>query len=261
MGKKWQRDRKKDRFYKKAKEQNYRSRASYKLKQINRRFKIIRKKNVVLDLGAAPGGWLQVAGEMVGEEGFVLGVDLEEIDAFEEKNIVTIQADMTDEETFEKIKEILPRAPDIVISDASPDISGVWDIDHFRSVELARTAYGIAQELLAPGGNFLVKVFQGGELKGFEEEVKRGFRFMKIVKPEASKGKSSEIYVLGRELLDTPVRFGDRLSVKIEKLGNEGDGIAYVKGFPVIVEGTTVGQELEVKIKKVTPRFARAKAV
>ncbi|MFQ5887483.1 MAG: RlmE family RNA methyltransferase, partial [Candidatus Hydrothermarchaeales archaeon] len=198
MGKKWVKDRKKDRFYKKAKEEHYRSRAAFKLKQINKRFKIIKKNNAVIDLGAAPGGWLQVAGEIVGDKGFVLGIDLESIEAFEEKNIVAIQEDIADEKITGKIREILPKDADIIISDASPDISGVWDIDHFRSIELARTALDIAKELLPPGGNLLVKVFQGSELKGFTEEVKREFRFMKIVKPEASRGKSSEVYILGK---------------------------------------------------------------
>ncbi|MFQ5975000.1 MAG: SAM-dependent methyltransferase [Candidatus Hydrothermarchaeales archaeon] len=261
MGKKWQKDRKKDRFYKQAKKEHYRSRAAFKLKQINKRFKIIKKKNVVVDLGAAPGGWLQITGEMVGEEGFVLGIDLEGIDAFDKKNIMTIQEDITDKKIIEKIKEILPKDADIVISDASPDISGVWDIDHFRSVELARTALGIANELLPPGGNFMVKVFQGGELKGFTEEVKRRFRITKIVKPEASRDKSSEVYILGKGLLDTPVRYGDELEVTIEKLGKEGDGIAFVKGFPIIVEDAKVGEQLNVKIKKVTPKFAKGKVI
>ncbi|MEE8359000.1 MAG: 23S rRNA (uridine(2552)-2'-O)-methyltransferase [Candidatus Hydrothermarchaeales archaeon] len=261
MGKKWQGDRKRDRFYKQAKKDNYRSRASYKLKQINRRFKLIRKNNVVLDLGAAPGGWLQVASEIVGEGGFVLGIDLEEIDGFEEENVVALKEDMTGEGVVDKIMEILPRGPDVVISDASPDISGVWDIDHLLSVELSRAALGLAKKLLQPGGNFLVKVFQGSELKEFTEDVKREFRIMKIVKPEASRGKSSEVYILGRELLDTPVRFGDTISVRIEERGKEGDGIAFVDGFPVFVENAKVGEELDIRIKKVTPRFAKAKII
>ncbi len=118
MGKKWQSDRRRDRFYKQAKKDNYRSRASYKLKQINRRFKLIRKNNVVLDLGAAPGGWLQVASEIVGEGGFVLGIDLEEIDGFEEENVVARKEDMSGEGVVDKIMEILPQAPDVVISAA-----------------------------------------------------------------------------------------------------------------------------------------------
>lgn len=261
MGKKWQNDRKKDRYYKQAKENNYRARSSYKLKQINKKFKIIKPGNVVVDLGAAPGGWLQVAREIVGEEGFVVGVDLVEIEGFEEDNIVTFQEDMTGPDVVDMINEVLPKPVDVVVSDASPDISGVWDIDHFLSVELSRTALGLALSLLSPKGNFLVKVFQGNELKGFTEEVKRDFGEMRIVKPEASLNKSSEVYILGRDLLDTPVKFGDKVRLRIERKGRDGDGVGFVEGFPIFVEGAHAGDEVDIRVKRVTRRFAKGKLI
>jgi 23S rRNA (uridine2552-2'-O)-methyltransferase len=186
-----------DYYYKKAKKEKYRSRAAYKLKQLNKKFGLIKKGDKVLDLGAAPGGWMQVSRELIGDEGFVLGVDLKEIKEFPQENVKTILGDFTKKETFEEIKSIMPRA-DVVISDASPEISGAWDIDHFRSVELCRNALEISKKILRPGGNLLLKIFQGKEAQEFFEEVKKNFRYTKRTKPKASRGKSAEIYIIAK---------------------------------------------------------------
>ncbi len=189
----------KDYYYRKAKQEKYRSRAAYKLKQLNEKFKIIKKGHTVLDLGAAPGGWTQVLREFVGSEGLVLGVDLSGIRPLEYDNVYTIKGDFTTPEVITQIKEKIGRA-DVVVSDASPDISGVWDIDHFCSVELSREALALAKDVLKPRGNFLIKVFQGCEVDDFWKEVKPAFNYAKRTKPKASRDTSAEIYIVGKGL-------------------------------------------------------------
>ncbi|MEE9474690.1 MAG: SAM-dependent methyltransferase [Candidatus Hydrothermarchaeaceae archaeon] len=188
---------KKDYYYRKAKKERYRSRAAFKLKQLNEKFRIVKKGGTVLDLGAAPGGWMQVLREIVADEGLVLGVDLDDIRPFKFENIKAIKGDFTKDEVAGEIKKIIGSA-DAVVSDASPDISGVWDVDHFRSVELSRSALSIARDILKPGGNFLVKVFQGGETEDFFREVKGTFSYTKRTKPRASRDQSSEIYIVAK---------------------------------------------------------------
>jgi 23S rRNA (uridine2552-2'-O)-methyltransferase len=257
MSKKWQKDRKKEYYYRRAKSEQYRSRASFKLKQLNKRFRLIKKKDSVLDLGASPGGWMQVAGELVGESGYVLGVDLEEIEPFEDKNITSIKGDITVKETVEAI--IRHKSTfDVVICDASPDISGVWDVDHFNSVELSRHALRIAKEVLREGGNFLVKVFQGAMVSDFTSEVKREFEFSKIAKPKASRQRSSEVYIVGKGILKTPVKYGDVLEVTVSEAIEGGYGISLIDGFKLKVKDGRHGEKVKVKIKKVTRKLAWA---
>jgi 23S rRNA (uridine2552-2'-O)-methyltransferase len=200
MGKRWQRDKKRDYYYRKAKAEEYRSRAAFKLKQLNRKFNLIRKGDVVVDLGAAPGGWMQVAREIVGEEGYVLGVDIAVIEEFPFDNVTSIRGDFTTRATAEKIKEAVKQAS-VVISDASPSISGVWSIDHYRSIELCRHALRLCREILRPGGSFLVKVFQGEALEDFVKEMKKNFGYVKVTKPKASRSKSSEVYLIGKRFV------------------------------------------------------------
>lgn len=197
MGRRWMKERKREYYYRKAKEERYRSRATYKLKQLNKRFGLIKKDDRVLDLGAAPGGWMQVSREIVGDNGFVLGVDLEEIKPFEYENMKSIQGDFTAEEVLEEIKNLMPEA-DVIISDASPGISGVWTIDHLRSVELCERALEIAEETLKPKGNMLLKIFQGEETRRFFERVAKSFSRVKMTKPEASRGESAEMYIVAK---------------------------------------------------------------
>ena len=195
---KQQRERKREHFYRMAKRAGYRSRAAYKIRQLDKRYNLLQCNDVVVDLGAAPGGWLQVACERVGEEGFVLGIDLQEIAELPYENVKTIVADITDASTPELIRNNLPRAADVVLSDASPKISGIWDVDHARSVELARAALTIAGRVLAPGGRSLVKVFQGEFFEDFVDEVRKKFEFVKISKPLASRKGSAEVYVIAK---------------------------------------------------------------
>jgi 23S rRNA (uridine2552-2'-O)-methyltransferase len=203
LPKAWLQDRKRDYYYKKAKEEKYRSRAAYKLLQAVKKYQFIRSGSVVVDLGAAPGGWVQAARSIVEDKGFVLGVDLKQVEPFEEDNVRTIEADVNEEETIQQILELLPRKADAVISDVSPNISGIWEVDHARQMDLAQRALNIALETLRPSGSFFVKVFQGDMLNDFTEKVKHHFQIVKVVKPAASRGKSSELFLLGLELKET----------------------------------------------------------
>jgi len=200
LPKAWLQDRKRDYYYKKAKEEKYRSRAAYKLLQAVKKYRFIKEGDVVLDLGAAPGGWVQAARNSVGSEGYVLGVDLKSVEPFEEENVRTIVGDINDEETLHEILGFLPREADAVVSDASPNISGVWEVDHARQMGLSLRALEIALETLRPSGGFFVKVFQGGMLDDFTKKVKNHFQQVRVVKPEASRGKSSELFILGLNL-------------------------------------------------------------
>ena len=200
MPKAWIKDRKREYYYKKAKEENYRSRATYKLVQANQKDGFIRPRDIVVDLGAAPGGWIQAARKMTGKYGFVLGVDLKPIEPFTQEYIRTIIADLTEPDIAEQILSFLPRKADVVISDAAPNITGVWEVDHARQIDLATKAMKIAQRVMHPGGNFFVKVFEGDMLNDFIQAVKANFEVVKIVKPQASRAKSSEMYLLAMGL-------------------------------------------------------------
>src|SRR4030042_6852030 len=172
LPKAWIQDRQREYYYKKAKAENYRSRATYKLVQANQKYQFLRRNDVVVDLGAAPGGWIQAARKMVGKNGFVLGVDLKPIEPFTQEYIRTIVGDLTEPEIVEEILSFLPRKADVVISDAAPNITGVWEVDHARQIDLATKAMEIAQCILRPGGNFFVKVFEGDLLNDFIQSVK-----------------------------------------------------------------------------------------
>jgi 23S rRNA (uridine2552-2'-O)-methyltransferase len=200
LPKAWIQERKKDYYYKKAKEEKYRSRAAYKLFQAIEKYHFMKRGDVAVDLGAAPGGWTQAARKIVGSKGFVLGVDLKSIEPFLQSNVRTIIGDINERETLEQILSMLPRNADVVISDASPNISGIWEVDHARQIDLAQQALKIALETLRPSGNFFVKVFEGDLLVDFINKVKRHFEVVRIIKPMASRAKSSEIFVLGMRL-------------------------------------------------------------
>jgi 23S rRNA (uridine2552-2'-O)-methyltransferase len=151
----------------------------------------------VLDLGAAPGGWLQAAHQVVGNTGFLLGVDIQEIEPLPFKNVQTITADITQEGIVERIRPQSGLPFDVVLSDLAQNLTGVWDIDHARQIELGRCALRIGRSLLRPTGNMLIKVFQGAETKAFQADMKSSFRAFRIVKPAASRPESAELYCLG----------------------------------------------------------------
>lgn len=197
MSDNWQHERKNDPYYKKAKSEDYRSRASYKLKQIDKKFKIIKEGNTVVDLGAAPGGWSQVALEKVGEEGTVVGVDLNRIKPFKEGNFHGIRGDFTTEEVQNRIMEIIGGKTKVVISDASPKLCGIKNLDQLRSIDLINVVIEIADNILEEKGNLVMKVFQGPEYKEMLTNLKKKFRQVKTTKPPSSRKKSAEMYVIG----------------------------------------------------------------
>ena len=194
MGKNWVLQRKRDHYYRMAKLENYRSRASYKLKQINQKFHLIRSGDRVIDLGSSPGGWSQVAAELVGENGAVISVDIDPMKPI--KGVKFIQGDMLLQETVDKVVAIAEGKVDAVISDMSPNISGHYSYDQARSVELAEMAVMTAEKLLKPGGNFVVKVFQGDMFPDYLKIVRQRFAMVKVYSPKASRAASSEVYVV-----------------------------------------------------------------
>ncbi len=245
------RDRK-DYFYRKARDEGYRSRAAFKLKQINEKFRIIMKGDTVVDLGAAPGGWLQVAKELSG--GKVVGVDIlpiKEIDGVD-----TIKGDIRLDDTVEKIRETIKDGADVVICDAAPNLSGSWSYDHARSIDLATSALECARKLLEPGGGFTVKVFQGDMFPDFLEKVRGYFVKVKAFSPEASRKQSAEIYVIGKELLSGAVKIDEEYTVTIEDIGASGDGVAKINDFVVFVKGAKTGEKVNIRIRYVKPNFA-----
>lgn len=196
----WLRNRRRDYYYRKAKDENFRSRASYKLLEVVEKYRFLKEGDIVVDLGAAPGGWLQAALKIVGNKGFVLGVDLNPIKPINEVNAHLIVGDITDQETVRQIESILRAKVDVVISDVAPNVSGVWEVDHARQIDLARYSLTIARKILKVSGNFFVKAFQGDMFNNFLREVRSCFHRVEIVKPKASRTKSAEIFVLGLHL-------------------------------------------------------------
>ncbi|MBI0584584.1 MAG: RlmE family RNA methyltransferase [Methanomassiliicoccus sp.] len=196
MSKRWLNERKRDYYYLKAKQLNYRSRASFKLHQIDERFHIFKEGGSVVDLGAAPGGWLQIAKERVGPKGKVVGVDLQHIDPIE--GVRTIRGDMTKPETVEALRSLLDGRADVVISDMSPNISGSYSMDHARSVDLCAHALEFARQTLRPGGSLVMKIFEGDMINEFLAEVRKDFSSVRLHSPKASRSSSSEIYIVAK---------------------------------------------------------------
>ncbi len=191
MSTRWYRERKKERYYRAAKKEGYRARSAYKLFQIQKRYRVIKKGDRILDLGAAPGGWSQVA---VRCGAMVIAVDKDYMKPME--GVQFIQGDITEQSIVQKIKE-KAREVDAVISDISPDITGNYTLDQARSIWLSENALNIAQETLKENGKFVCKVFVGEDYQPFLKKVKENFQMVKAFSPQASRKSSSEIYVIG----------------------------------------------------------------
>jgi 23S rRNA (uridine2552-2'-O)-methyltransferase len=181
-----------DPYVRAAQAQGYRSRAAFKLIELDERYKLIKKGARVLDLGAAPGGWSQVAVQR--GAGKVVGLDLIEIDA--PPGTEFIQGDFQDPGMPEKLREMLGGPPDLVLSDMAPNTTGHSATDHIRIVALAELALHFAMEVLAPGGGFVGKVLQGGSERQLLVPMKKAFATVRHAKPPASRKDSSELYVL-----------------------------------------------------------------
>jgi 23S rRNA (uridine2552-2'-O)-methyltransferase len=192
----WRKQQHLDRYFKKAKRDGYRARSAYKLTQMQEKFRIIRRGDVVVDLGAAPGSWSQVAAKLVGSDGRVVALDLQPIDPISGVNLV--QGDMLDAEVRARVAAMVDGRADVVLSDAAPETTGIKLRDHVRSIELARTAFEFAQDLLGDGGSMVLKIFEGEDFPDLLRDVKRVFRRAQGHKPSASRDESWEIFIVAR---------------------------------------------------------------
>jgi len=219
MSNRWIHERKDEHYYNKAREEGYRSRSSYKLKQIHNRFKIFENAKYVLDLGAAPGGWLQVTSELIDDStGLVLGVDLNPIKPIYADNIVTIVGDVRDLVVQNEIHDYFEGKADVILSDMAPDIIGHWEVDQYRQIGLARIALGLCDKLLKGDGWFVVKIFQGSEHGNYIKDVKNMFEYVKNIKPAASRKQSAERYIVANKLKKNRKLFSSSLCTnKLEK--------------------------------------------
>lgn len=205
MSERWVRQRRDDPYWKAAKRTGYRSRAAFKLQQIVKRYHVLRAGDVVVDLGAAPGGWSQVAAEVVGDRGAVVAVDLDRVRAI--PGVRALRGDMTEAGTVDlvrgevrKVRGDGPGRADVVLSDMAPNISGIYSVDQARSIVLARGALDAARALLRPGGTFVAKVFEGEDFSRLLEDVRRDFSSVRVYNPPASRKQSSEVYIVAKGL-------------------------------------------------------------
>ena len=189
----------KDHYVRKARADGYRSRAAFKLIEINTRDRVLIPGAKVVDLGAAPGGWTQVAAAVAGPAGRVIAVDL--LDIAPMSGVTVLRGDCREPAIQAKLVEALGgHKADVVLSDMSPNISGIASADQARAAELVRMALDFCRAQLQPGGAFLVKVFQGEEFAGLLKEMKSMFREVRTLKPSASREESRETYLLARGL-------------------------------------------------------------
>jgi 23S rRNA (uridine2552-2'-O)-methyltransferase len=185
-----------DRYFKQAKAEGYLARSAYKLLEINEKRQLLRRGDSVLDLGCAPGSWLQAASRLVGPKGVVVGVDLQPVDATIAENVMTIQGDLTGIDAEELLAPLGEgRLYDALISDMAPKTSGAGD--HFRSVDLCRAVLERLPGLLRKGGSLVMKVFEGETYPDLFADTARAFERCKGFKPKASRDVSSEIYIIG----------------------------------------------------------------
>jgi 23S rRNA (uridine2552-2'-O)-methyltransferase len=183
-----------DPYVAEAKAKGYRSRAAFKLIELDDKFHFLKRGGRVLDLGAAPGGWSQVAATRVGREGRVVAADILAIDPI--AGVEILQADLTDAVTPARLKEALGGAADVVLTDMAAPTTGHRETDHIRTLSLFEAALDVADDVLKPGGAFVGKVFQGGATKDLLTRVKQSFREVKHVKPPASRQESVELYLV-----------------------------------------------------------------
>ncbi|MGK0441851.1 MAG: 23S rRNA (uridine2552-2'-O)-methyltransferase [Pseudohongiellaceae bacterium] len=186
-----------DEYVIRAKREGYRSRACYKLLEIQDKDKLIKPGMTVVDLGSAPGGWSQVAAQLVGDKGKVIASDILPMDGL--AGVDFIKGDFTEEAVFDEIMSVIADLPvDLVISDMAPNMSGMSDIDQPRSMYLVELAVDMASQVLKPNGVFLAKVFQGEGFEALMADLKTSYKTVITRKPAASRARSREVYLLGR---------------------------------------------------------------
>ena len=199
----WMQEHVSDRFVRKAKEEGYRSRAAFKLRELALQDRLILPGMTVVDLGSAPGGWSQIAAELVGPKGRVVAVDILDMQAL--PGVEFIRGDFREAATLERLEALLgERQVDLVLSDMSPNISGIGMVDQARAAHLAELAIEFSLERLKPGGNLLVKTFQGDAFAEIRDQMRRSFRRVLARKPDASRSRSPEMYLVGMEVQSRP---------------------------------------------------------
>ena len=198
----WMHEHVTDRYVRQARQEGYRSRAAYKLRELARQDRLIRPGMIVVDLGAVPGGWSQVAAELAGPQGRVLAVDILEMQPL--PGVEFIRGDFREDATLHALEAKLGTARvDLVLSDMAPNISGIGMVDQARSAHLAELALEFSLKWLKPEGNLLVKAFQGEAFGGLREQLRRHFRQVLTRKPQASRSRSAEMYLLARGLKES----------------------------------------------------------
>ncbi len=188
---------KKDLYRRVAKREGYRSRAAFKLMQIDQKYKIFENGTIVVDFGSAPGGWLQYISKVIGSKGFALGIDLKPVEAID-VNVDTLTADVYDEGIKDKIMSRLREKADVITSDLSPKVSGIWELDVTKQIDLTSRVFELLPFILKEEGYAVMKVFQGEPYNEFLKKIKKNFRAVILIKPPASRPESSEMYLLCR---------------------------------------------------------------
>ncbi len=193
--KRWLQEHHQDAYVLKAREQGYRSRAVFKLEEIQKKDRILKAGQFVLDLGAAPGGWSEYASQIVGDQGRVIAVDLLPVEAI--AGVEFLQGDFTEQQTLDEILSLADGSRfDLVLSDMAPNLSGMHSVDQPRSVYLAELAFDLARAFLTPQGVFVIKLFQGEGFEDLISQFRLSFKSVKFRKPDSSRARSSEIYAV-----------------------------------------------------------------
>lgn len=187
----------KDHYFEKAKKEGFRARSAFKIDEIAKRFGVFKKGMKVLDLGAAPGGFLQVIAAAVGPTGKVVGVDLAKIPPLGKPNVVTAVLDVLADDFDQKLLELHDGVFDVVVSDLAPKTTGIKVTDEARSLRLVEKALEVSVKRGHPGGSFIAKLFMGGGFEELREQVRKAYEDVKIVRPEATRGASMEVYLVG----------------------------------------------------------------
>jgi 23S rRNA (uridine2552-2'-O)-methyltransferase len=209
----WRKQQGQDKFFRRAKAEGYRARSAYKLLEICEKHGLLRPGQAVLDLGAAPGSWSQVIAERVGGTGRVVAIDLQPIGPI--PGVRSFVGDIRDAAILERARQELGRPADVVLSDVAPQASGILVVDQARAIELAQSALAAAADALRPNGSFVVKVFRGEDFDRFLAEVRRRFRKVNVVIPEATRAESREAFVVARGFTGgTKVHRGDAESAE-----------------------------------------------
>lgn len=184
-----------DPYVKRSQQEGYRSRASYKLLALQQKDQFIRQGMTVIDLGAAPGGWSQVAAQLAGDKGRVIASDILAMDAI--AGVEFLQGDFTEQAVFDRLLALLgEQAVDLVISDMAPNMSGIVDVDQPKSMHLLELAIDLAKQVLRPGGSFVTKAFQGEGFDQFYRDLRTSFTRVVSRKPDASRARSREVYIV-----------------------------------------------------------------